>query len=134
LTEKIVRGEFREDLYYRLRVVEIALPPLRDRREDIPRLARHFLERFAAREGREVPTIERDAFAALLAHDFAGNVRELENLLEGAASLAVAGSSVGRTSSGSPRGSLRSSRLLRGRRRPRCRTCAPWKSVTSDLS
>ena len=70
--EKIARGEFREDLYYRLRVVEIALPPLRERREDIPRLVRHFLERFAAREGREVPTIDRDAFAALLGHDFPG--------------------------------------------------------------
>src|SRR6266545_880998 len=91
LTEKIVRGEFREDLYYRLRVVEIALPPLRDRREDIPKLARHFLERFAAREGRDLPTIDRDAFAALLAHDFAGNIRELENLLEGAASLCRGG-------------------------------------------
>ena len=91
LPEKIARGEFREDLYYRLRVVEIALPPLRERREDIPRLARHFLERFAAREGREVMTIDREAFAALLAHDFAGNIRELENLLEGAASLSRAG-------------------------------------------
>jgi len=87
LPEKITRGEFREDLYYRLRVIEIALPPLRERREDIPRLARHFLERFAAREGRQVSTIDREAFAALLGHDYAGNIRELENLLEGAASL-----------------------------------------------
>ena len=91
LPDKISRGEFREDLYYRLRVVEIALPPLRERREDIPRLARHFLERFAAREGREAPTIDREAFAALLVHDFAGNIRELENLLEGAASLCRGG-------------------------------------------
>ena len=87
LPEKITRGEFREDLYDRLRVIEISLPPLRERREDIPRLARHFLERFAAREGREVSTIDREAFAALLGHDYAGNIRELENLLEGAASL-----------------------------------------------
>src|SRR5215470_6948609 len=91
LPERIARGEFREDLYYRLRVVEIHLPALRERREDIPRLARHFLERFAAREGREVPTLDREAFAALLAHDYAGNVRELENLLEGAASLSRGG-------------------------------------------
>ena len=91
LSEKIARGEFREDLYYRLRVVEIALPPLRERREDIPKLARHFLERFAAREGREVLTLDREAFAALLAHDFAGNIRELENLLEGAAALSRGG-------------------------------------------
>ena len=91
LTEKIAAGEFREDLYYRLRVVEIVLPPLRERREDIPKLARHFLERFAAREGREVLTLDREAFAALLSHDYAGNIRELENLLEGAASLSRGG-------------------------------------------
>jgi len=91
LSERIARGEFREDLYYRLRVVEIALPPLRERREDIPRLVRYFLERFAAREGRDVPTLDRDAYAALLAHDFPGNVRELENLLEGAAALSQGG-------------------------------------------
>jgi len=91
LPERITRGEFREDLYYRLRVVEIALPPLRERREDIPKLVRHFLERFAAREGRPAPTLDRDAFAALLAHDFAGNIRELENLLEGAAALSRGG-------------------------------------------
>jgi transcriptional regulator with PAS, ATPase and Fis domain len=91
LPEKISQGEFREDLYYRLRVVEIALPPLRERREDIPRLVRHFLERFAAREGREVPTLDREAFAALLSHSYAGNIRELENLLEGAAALSKGG-------------------------------------------
>ncbi len=87
LSERISAGDFREDLYYRLRVVEITVPPLRDRREDIPRLVRYFLERFAAREGREVPNLDRDAYAALLGHDFPGNVRELENLLEGAAAL-----------------------------------------------
>ena len=91
LAERIARGDFREDLYYRLRVVEIALPPLRERREDIPRLVRYFLERFAAREGRDVPTLDRDAYAALLAHDFPGNIRELENLLEGAAALSQGG-------------------------------------------
>src|SRR6185369_5495517 len=91
LAERIAEGEFREDLYYRLRVVEIGLPPLRERREDIPRLVRYFLERFAAREGRDVQTLDRDAYAALLAHDFPGNVRELENLLEGAAALSQGG-------------------------------------------
>jgi len=91
LPRRIARGEFREDLYYRLRVVEIALPPLRERREDIPRLVRHFLERFAAREARDVPTLDRDAYAALLTHEFSGNIRELENLLEGAAALCRGG-------------------------------------------
>ena len=91
LAARIARGEFREDLYYRLRVVEIQLPALRERREDIPRLVRHFLERFAAREGRDVPALEREAYAALLGHDFPGNIRELENLLEGAAALSQGG-------------------------------------------
>jgi transcriptional regulator with GAF, ATPase, and Fis domain len=91
LAERIARGEFREDLYYRLRVVEIGLPPLRERREDIPKLVRYFLDRFAAREGREAPTLDRDAYAALLSHDFPGNIRELENLLEGAAALSQGG-------------------------------------------
>ncbi|MEP6802613.1 MAG: sigma 54-interacting transcriptional regulator [Acidobacteriota bacterium] len=87
LSERIAAGQFREDLYYRLRVVEIALPPLRERREDVSRLTRHVLDRFSAREGRDPQTLDRGAFAALLAHDFPGNVRELENLLEGAATL-----------------------------------------------
>jgi len=91
LTDRIASGEFREDLYYRLRVVEIPLPPLRERREDIPKLARHFLERFGAREGREPLALDREAFAALLTHEFAGNIRELENLLEGAATLSRCG-------------------------------------------
>jgi transcriptional regulator with GAF, ATPase, and Fis domain len=91
LPERIARGEFREDLYYRLRVVEIHLPPLRERREDIPRLVRYFLERFAAREGKALPVLDREAYAALLAHDFPGNIRELENLLEGAAALSQGG-------------------------------------------
>jgi transcriptional regulator with GAF, ATPase, and Fis domain len=91
LPEEIAEGRFREDLYYRLRVVEIALPPLRERREDIPRLVRHFLERFAARESREAPSLDREAFAALLSHGYAGNIRELENLLEGAAALSRGG-------------------------------------------
>jgi two-component system response regulator HydG len=91
LAERIADGEFREDLYYRLRVVEISLPPLRERREDIPRLVRYFLERFAAREGRDAPALDRDAYAALLSHDFPGNIRELENLLEGAAALSQGG-------------------------------------------
>ncbi|MGA7992174.1 MAG: sigma-54 dependent transcriptional regulator, partial [Thermoanaerobaculia bacterium] len=87
LAELIRQGRFREDLFYRLRVVEIAMPALRERREDIPRLAGHFLARIAAREGRRVLTLTRDAVKALLDYEFPGNVRELENLLEGAAAL-----------------------------------------------
>ena len=91
LARMIAERAFREDLYYRLRVVEIALPPLRARREDLPRLVRYFLGRFAAREGKPQPAIDRDAMRALMAHPFRGNIRELENLLEGAAALASGG-------------------------------------------
>jgi transcriptional regulator with GAF, ATPase, and Fis domain len=89
LRKLIAEKKFREDLYFRLRVVEIALPPLRQRREDLPRLVRYFLQRSAEREGSARPaTLSREAMAALLAHSFPGNIRELENLLEGAAALA----------------------------------------------
>jgi Nif-specific regulatory protein len=87
LPDLIRQGRFREDLFYRLRVVEIAMPALRERREDIPRLAGHFLARIAARDGRRPPALSRDAVKALLDYEFPGNVRELENLLEGAAAL-----------------------------------------------
>jgi len=93
LPSEIRAGRFREDLFYRLRVVEIRLPALRVRREDIPRLAATFLSRIAAREGRSPVSLSRDAVKALLDYPFPGNVRELENLLEGAAAL-VAGNSL----------------------------------------
>jgi DNA-binding NtrC family response regulator len=85
--EAMIRtGEFREDLYFRLNVVGITLPPLRDRREDIPILVDHFLRRFAD-EGR-ARSVSREAMDALLKHDYPGNVRELENLLHRAIVLA----------------------------------------------
>ncbi len=87
LPAEIRAGRFREDLFYRLRVVEIRMPALRERREDIPRLAGHFLARIAVRDGRRAPSLSRDAVKALLDYPFPGNVRELENLLEGAAAL-----------------------------------------------
>ncbi len=87
--EGMVRtGEFREDLYYRLKGIEIDLPPLRERREDIPRLVRHFAEEFCLRERIPLPALTREASALLLAHEYPGNVRELQNLIEGAISLA----------------------------------------------
>jgi|OpeIllAssembly_1097287.scaffolds.fasta_scaffold54993_2 DNA-binding NtrC family response regulator len=91
LPSEIRAGRFREDLFYRLRVVEIRLPALRDRREDIPRLAAHFLSRIAARDGRAPAVLGRDAVKALLDYPFPGNVRELENLLEGAVALTAGG-------------------------------------------
>jgi transcriptional regulator with GAF, ATPase, and Fis domain len=88
LEAAIASGSFREDLYYRLKGVEIELPPLRDRREDIPHLVRHFAAEFCAKEGIPVPRFSREALALFLRHDYPGNVRELQNLVEGAISLA----------------------------------------------
>lgn len=80
-------GEFRRDLYYRLRVVELVLPPLRHRREDIPLLAHHFLRLHGVRLGRQRVTLSRGALEVLLRHDYPGNVRELENVLEAAVAM-----------------------------------------------
>jgi two-component system response regulator HydG len=87
LEAAIQSGAFREDLYYRLKGVEIELPPLRDRREDIPHLVRQFAAEFCAKEGIAVPRFSREALALFLRHDYPGNVRELQNLIEGAISL-----------------------------------------------
>jgi len=75
-------GRFREDLYYRLAVVEIHVPPLRERREDIPLLANHFVEKYARELGRDVTGIARDALRLLAGHEWRGNVRELSNAIE----------------------------------------------------
>ena len=88
LEARIQEGRFREDLYYRLKGVDLELPALRERRQDIPQLVRLFVEQFCQREGIEPPAIEPDALTLLLAYDFPGNVRELQNLVEGAVSLA----------------------------------------------
>ncbi|OLC37968.1 MAG: hypothetical protein AUH81_05160 [Candidatus Rokubacteria bacterium 13_1_40CM_4_69_5] len=82
LEQAMKAGGFRQDLYYRLNVIRIVLPPLRERREDIPALVNHFLRRFNKRFRREVRGITPDALVALGAYDFPGNVRELENLIE----------------------------------------------------
>ncbi len=87
--EVMVRnGEFREDLYYRLNVVRIEIPPLRERREDIPHLVDHFIRRFAEDSRSKVSGISREAMDVLLKHDFPGNVRELENTIHRAMVLA----------------------------------------------
>jgi two-component system nitrogen regulation response regulator GlnG len=87
LREEVRAGRFREDLYYRLAEYVIALPPLRERREDIPHLARHFLTDVALELGRPGPAISEDAMAALLEHTWPGNVRELRNVVRRAALL-----------------------------------------------
>ena len=87
--EAMVRqGEFREDLYYRLNVVTIDLPPLRSRREDIPLLVDHFLRRFAAESKAAVESVSREAMDVLLKYEYPGNVRELENIVHRAVVLA----------------------------------------------
>ena len=82
LTELIKRGLFRKDLYYRINVVTLTLPPLRERREDIPLLVDHFLERFNRLSGKEVAGVSQEVLSILMAYDFPGNVRELENIIE----------------------------------------------------
>ena len=82
LEKAVAEGEFREDLYYRLDVIPINLPPLRMRAGDIPILAQHFLERFADASGKSVPTLTPEAVRVLVGHEWRGNVRELENLIE----------------------------------------------------
>ena len=82
LPAAIAAGDFREDLYYRLNVVNAVLPPLRERREDIPELAVHFLTRYADRYGRSVRAFDGEALDRLAAYDYPGNIRELENIVE----------------------------------------------------
>ncbi|CAN5577524.1 sigma-54 dependent transcriptional regulator [soil metagenome] len=81
-------GKLRQDLYYRLNVLRVEVPPLRDRREDVADLAKHFLRRCAAENGKEISGFSADALRALEAHPFPGNVRELENVVERAVALA----------------------------------------------
>ncbi len=79
LAREVQAGRFREDLYYRLKVVQIEIPPLRERREDIPVLIDYFLQKAATEAGREKPHVTREALERLMAHDWPGNVRELQN-------------------------------------------------------
>jgi DNA-binding NtrC family response regulator len=82
LAKAVQQGQFRDDLFYRLNVIAITLPPLRQRKEDIPLLVQHFVEILAAETGKKVEGVSADALAALVAHDWPGNVRELRNALE----------------------------------------------------
>jgi transcriptional regulator with PAS, ATPase and Fis domain len=82
LGEEVGRQRFRQDLYFRLNVVRIRVPDLAERREDVPLLVKHFIERFNALQGRRIKRCTESAMAALLAYDWPGNVRELENAIE----------------------------------------------------
>jgi len=87
LTKAVAEGRFREDLFYRINVIPIALPPLRDRREDIPLLADHFLAKYASQMEKPVTAISRPALDLLSKHEWPGNIRELENVIERAVAL-----------------------------------------------
>ena len=91
LEDEIRKGAFRSDLYYRLNVIQLRLPPLRERREDVDLLARHFLERLAEREGGQPRALPSETLEILRTYDWPGNVRELENALERAAVVAQGG-------------------------------------------
>ncbi|MCP4898574.1 MAG: AAA domain-containing protein, partial [bacterium] len=88
LEEMVESGEFRRDLYYRLRVVVVSIPPLRQRKTDIPLLARHFLETYSKRFGRPDLALSREALDAMMRYPFPGNVRELENVIQATIALA----------------------------------------------
>ena len=84
---EVSEGSFREDLFYRLNVITIPIPPLRKRREDIPLLVRHFLEKYSQQTTKRVDHLTKDAVQALQDYDWPGNVRELENAVERAVVL-----------------------------------------------
>jgi formate hydrogenlyase transcriptional activator len=87
LSQMVADGEYRNDLYYRLNVFPVNLPPLRERRDDVPHLVRHFVHRFAMRMGKRIETIPTEAMGALVRYPWPGNIRELENLIERAVIL-----------------------------------------------
>lgn len=89
LVQAVKEGRFREDLYYRLNVISVLLPPLRDRADDIPLLTYHFLEKYSKKTGKRVDKISIDAISALQSYSWIGNVRELENVIERAVVLVV---------------------------------------------
>ena len=88
LEEEVARGGFRSDLYYRLNVIEVRLPPLRQRREDIPLLIDHFVRRYAVEQEKRLAGVTAEAMKVLQSYDYPGNVRELENIVEHAVTMA----------------------------------------------
>jgi formate hydrogenlyase transcriptional activator len=82
LSEMVAEGTFRSDLYYRLNVFPVRMPPLRERQEDIPLLVRHFVQQFSRRNNRQIDTIPSETMEALVAYTWPGNIRELQNVIE----------------------------------------------------
>jgi formate hydrogenlyase transcriptional activator len=92
LTQMVAEKKFRTDLYYRLKVFPIDIPPLRDRREDIPILVRHFANKYARRMGKQIESIPKETMDALSHYAWPGNIRELQNLMERSALLSTGSS------------------------------------------
>jgi DNA-binding NtrC family response regulator len=88
LQQRVKDGRFREDLYYRLNVIEIHMPPLRERRDDIPLLVKHYIGTFSQESGKKINDVDYEAMKAMMAYDWPGNIRELRNTLERATVLA----------------------------------------------
>jgi two-component system NtrC family response regulator len=88
LTKAVSEGEFREDLFYRLNVVRLDLPPLRERKEDLPALVAHFVKKYSREVGRSAPQVSAEAMQRIYDHNWPGNIRELENALERAVIMA----------------------------------------------
>src|SRR5690606_37324309 len=91
LAAAVRKGTFRQDLFYRIHVLRIEIPPLREHREDVPLLVEHFVARFNRLQGKSVSGVGADVLSLLMAHDYPGNVRELENLIEHAFVLCSSG-------------------------------------------
>jgi two-component system response regulator PilR (NtrC family) len=89
LEKEVIAGAFREDLFYRLNVIEIKVPPLRERKADLRPLAQHFLEKYSKEMGKEISKFSSYALDMLNKYDFPGNIRELENLLERSVALST---------------------------------------------
>jgi len=89
LRKMVAGGQFREDLFYRLNVIPVELPPLRDRKEDIPLLVKHFLQKFSGSDGGRAVTVAQEAMRRLMAYEWPGNVRELENAVERAVAFSA---------------------------------------------
>jgi len=87
LEEMIQKNEFREDLYYRFNVIQIKIPPLRERKADIPALVNHFIEKYSSVNGKNIKTISKEAMNLLMKYDYPGNIRELENIIQRAVVL-----------------------------------------------
>ena len=134
LEAEVEKGTFRQDLYYRLNVIQVRLPPLRERREDIPLLVEHFVRKLSAEHGQAASGFGVDpaAMAALTRYDFPGNVRELENLVERAVTLATDGAHHRRRAARSVGGrGARGGRRAGPARRPASTSSASWRASSA---